>query len=650
MDESSSPEGNVITLRIKFKSASLDDFVARYGADVSAGGIFIRTRQPLAVGSLLRFDFSLTDGSPLMAGLGTVVWIREPDPSRAGSIPGMGLRFDQLAPESHQNHQQILDAKARRGDRLTGTPAQGFTAAAPPARSSARPATPPPITARPAPAPATAAPVAAQPFARAASDPSDEFGAGGKTEIVEQPPSFHLDSLDGARGAGADARQEAAPAAPLEDTETDSQSMGGTDPSRSDPIDISEDTSAAVSSSGSGAAQAAADQQGGAEGMGNELEKASIDLPLAGSPDTASAANLVPSATQRPGAAAGEASSPSALPGKPVPEQSWLDRTMNIPEAASAAPVDTTAAEPTLETAAPPEAVQAGAPAPASGESQRPALRDAEVRGQDAPKLASERQVGQGKKLIIVGTVAAGLAFAGVYLLQARPWQSSVAHAPRPEPAVPTPSPVVPPAMPKLGEPSRPAVQPAAAKAEPVKPEVPTPKPAEAPAKTNPKLNEAAKPGVTAEAAKPRGPVGGAAKKTAGKPAPSPQSAPSPEPAPSPPPSPPPGLPAPAGHEEIVYMLKVRSVPSGAQVLIDGEPMGQTPFQRRILDIDKNHTVTIRKPGYDAYEHIVAPADAWVREGNVGTMKVAAKLTRNKARAATPEAGPEAVPEQPEKL
>jgi len=119
MDEPSSPEGTPITLRIKFKSVSLDDFVARYGADVSAGGIFIRTKQPLGVGSALHFDFSLADGSPLMTGLGTVVWIREPEPSRAGSIPGMGVRFDQLAPESQQTHQQILAIKARRGDRPT---------------------------------------------------------------------------------------------------------------------------------------------------------------------------------------------------------------------------------------------------------------------------------------------------------------------------------------------------------------------------------------------------------------------------------------------------------------------------------------------------------------------------------------------------
>jgi uncharacterized protein (TIGR02266 family) len=655
MDESSSPEGNVITLRIKFKSASLDEFVARYGADVSAGGIFIRTRQPLAVGSLLRFDFSLTDGSHLMAGMGTVVWIREPDPSRAGSIPGMGLRFDQLAPESQQNHQQILAAKARRGDRLAGTPAQGFAAAGPPARTAAKPATPPPIAARPAPVAAVAAP----PSARVASEPSDEFGAGGKTEIADRPPSFLLDSLDSARGAGAGARQEAAPAAPLDDVETDSQSVAATDSSRSEPIDISEDTSAAVSSSGSAAAQAAADQRGGAESTGDELAPATIDLPLAGG--TSPIVDLVPPSEQRPSATAGDANT-SALPGKPVPEQSWLHRTMNMPEAASAAPVGTTSAERTLEVAAPPEAMKTVAAARASGEAQRPVLQtevrgqdadpkllllasaynmvlQAEVRGQDAD-LASERPPGQGKKLVVVGIVAAGLAFAGVYLLQVKPWQSTVAPAPRPSTAVPAPPPVAPPAMPELGQPSRPAIQPTAAKAEPVKPAVPTPKPAEAPAKTNPKVNEAAKPDVTAEAAKPRGPVVGSAKKTASKPAPSPPPAL----------SPPPSSPAPAGQDETVYLLKVRSVPSGAQVLIDSEPMGQTPFQRRILDVDKNHTVTIRKPDYDPYEHIVAPSDAWVREGNMETMKVTAKLKRSKGPAATPEAQPERAPEQPEKL
>jgi molecular chaperone DnaK len=87
MDQPSSTESNAITLRIKFKSASLDEFISRYGVDVSPGGIFIRTKQPVDVGTSLQFDFTLADGSPLLAGLGTVAWVRESDPARANNVP-----------------------------------------------------------------------------------------------------------------------------------------------------------------------------------------------------------------------------------------------------------------------------------------------------------------------------------------------------------------------------------------------------------------------------------------------------------------------------------------------------------------------------------------------------------------------------------
>ena len=38
MDQPSSADDSGITLRIKFKSESVDAFIARYGADVSPGG------------------------------------------------------------------------------------------------------------------------------------------------------------------------------------------------------------------------------------------------------------------------------------------------------------------------------------------------------------------------------------------------------------------------------------------------------------------------------------------------------------------------------------------------------------------------------------------------------------------------------------
>ena len=102
-----------VTLKIKFKSETLEQFIERYAVDVSQGGIFIRTKEPLAVGTQMRFEFQLKDASPLIAGEGTVVWTRENDPSRPAIAPGMGVRFDRLAEGSQGVLERILSEKAK---------------------------------------------------------------------------------------------------------------------------------------------------------------------------------------------------------------------------------------------------------------------------------------------------------------------------------------------------------------------------------------------------------------------------------------------------------------------------------------------------------------------------------------------------------
>ncbi len=105
-----------VTLKIKFKSETLDQFIERYSVDISHGGIFIRTKDPLAVGTALKFEFQLKDATPLIGGEGTVVWTREHDPSRSGVSPGMGVRFDKLPSES----QKVLDKVLAKKDGSAG--------------------------------------------------------------------------------------------------------------------------------------------------------------------------------------------------------------------------------------------------------------------------------------------------------------------------------------------------------------------------------------------------------------------------------------------------------------------------------------------------------------------------------------------------
>jgi len=102
-----------VTLKIKFKSETLEQFIERYAIDVSPNGIFIRTKEPLAVGTQMKFAFQLRDASPLIAGEGTVKWRRDTDPSRPSIAPGMGVQFDRLTEGSQGILERILTEKAK---------------------------------------------------------------------------------------------------------------------------------------------------------------------------------------------------------------------------------------------------------------------------------------------------------------------------------------------------------------------------------------------------------------------------------------------------------------------------------------------------------------------------------------------------------
>src|SRR5688572_15140300 len=117
MAEASSTD-DVITLRIRFKSETLDKFIEKYAGDLSPTEVFVRTREPLEVGTPLFFEFTLHDGSPLLSGRGTVTWARAIDPARP-TPAGMGVRFEDMTAESREMLTRILGEKLKR-ERDTG--------------------------------------------------------------------------------------------------------------------------------------------------------------------------------------------------------------------------------------------------------------------------------------------------------------------------------------------------------------------------------------------------------------------------------------------------------------------------------------------------------------------------------------------------
>ncbi|HUT79130.1 MAG TPA: TIGR02266 family protein, partial [Polyangia bacterium] len=108
MNDTSKPA----VIRAKLKFPNVETFIERYSPNVSRAGIFVKTSDPRPLGTPIRFEFQISDGTPVMRGLGEVAWIRETD---EGDRPaGMGIRFLKLDARSQEHLDRVVAWKQQR--------------------------------------------------------------------------------------------------------------------------------------------------------------------------------------------------------------------------------------------------------------------------------------------------------------------------------------------------------------------------------------------------------------------------------------------------------------------------------------------------------------------------------------------------------
>jgi type IV pilus assembly protein PilZ len=99
--------------RVDFELTSEDTFLFEYTSNVSRGGIFLSTRNPLPVGAVLTVKFALPEaGSRLIAVRGRVIWINEYKPGGRNLNPGMGIEFIDLSEENKEAISRLVRRKA----------------------------------------------------------------------------------------------------------------------------------------------------------------------------------------------------------------------------------------------------------------------------------------------------------------------------------------------------------------------------------------------------------------------------------------------------------------------------------------------------------------------------------------------------------
>src|SRR5450755_2021624 len=109
-DTRKDPRTKFVSLNVRFKSATVDEFMENHSHDVSKGGIFIKTNSPFTSGTLLKFEIRLAADEPVIAGVGRVVWKREVAQSSTERPAGMGIKFIKVDEPSKQIIDRMVDS------------------------------------------------------------------------------------------------------------------------------------------------------------------------------------------------------------------------------------------------------------------------------------------------------------------------------------------------------------------------------------------------------------------------------------------------------------------------------------------------------------------------------------------------------------
>ena len=80
-----------IPIKTEVSLASDSQFFAGLTGNISKGGLFVATYQPMPIGSAVKMQIALPDGD--LQATGVVRWIRE---ASSGALPGVGVAFDPL--------------------------------------------------------------------------------------------------------------------------------------------------------------------------------------------------------------------------------------------------------------------------------------------------------------------------------------------------------------------------------------------------------------------------------------------------------------------------------------------------------------------------------------------------------------------------
>jgi uncharacterized protein (TIGR02266 family) len=105
----------VVRLKLRYKSATVDEFIEKYALDVSPRGIYVNIAKPLALGTLVKLEIRLASEQVVIKGAGTVVWTRKREHASGTRPSGLWIKFLQIDDPSKAFIETLASARADAG-------------------------------------------------------------------------------------------------------------------------------------------------------------------------------------------------------------------------------------------------------------------------------------------------------------------------------------------------------------------------------------------------------------------------------------------------------------------------------------------------------------------------------------------------------
>ena len=105
----------IVSLNVRYKSATVDEFIENHAHDVSRGGIYVKTANPFPPGTLLKFEIRLASDQAVIAGVGRVVWKRDAASSNGERPAGMGVKFIKIDEPSKSVIDRLVNTRPDAG-------------------------------------------------------------------------------------------------------------------------------------------------------------------------------------------------------------------------------------------------------------------------------------------------------------------------------------------------------------------------------------------------------------------------------------------------------------------------------------------------------------------------------------------------------